>query len=207
MVSYVGDGFRNKHGGYSQQDEDIVLQSLLPNIGYFLEIGAYCPFTFSNTRFLVEQGWSGCYVDGCSYAISRFIDVYKDNPKIEIVQALIGNKNDFVEFYNSIQDAVSTSDINFMNKWKNGGHPYKKVYTSMITIDILEKILPSRIDFINIDVEGYSADLSTLINYDKFDTKVVCIEHDNEISKLKTFFESKGFNYYWNNDTNIIFKR
>jgi hypothetical protein len=207
MSSDVTKTFRNSHGGYSQQTEDLELQKILPKSGYFLEIGSYCPYTFSNTRFLVERGWKGCYVDGCSYAISRFIDVYKDNNDISIVHALIGDKDDFVEFYNSIADAVSTTDQNFMNMWKSGGHAFKKMYTSMITFKTLQKILPQNVDFINIDVEGQSAYLSTIIDYDILNTKFVCVEHDNKIQELKNNFANRGFEHYWNNDTNIIFKR
>jgi hypothetical protein len=207
MSSDVSGSFRNSHGGYSQHDEDIQLAKILPSSGYFLEIGAYCPYTFSNTRFLVEKGWKGCYVDGCSYAISRFIDVYKNNDDISIVHALIGDNNKFIEFYNSIADAVSTTDINFMNAWKSGGHPFKKIYTSMITFEVLKSTLPSKVDFINIDVEGQSAYLSTLIDYDSLNTNFVCIEHDNKIQELINIFKVKNFNYHWHNHTNIIFKR
>jgi len=44
---------------YSQYKEDEILRTLLGDSGYFLEIGAFHPFVFSNTRFLVERGWGG----------------------------------------------------------------------------------------------------------------------------------------------------
>ena len=204
-------------GGYSQYDEDVQLKHILPKTGYFLEIGAYCPYIFSNTRFLVEMGWHGCYIDGCSYSISRFIDEYKENDNITIVQALVGDTDKLVEFYNSIKgdltssfvtnDAVSTTDKNHMNKWKNGGYPFRKVYTQMISTKTLETILPNTVDFINIDVEGQSAHLATLINYDNLNTKVVCIEHDNEIEKLVEHFKKYNFELVWINHTNVIFSR
>lgn len=200
--------FKNIHnGGYSQHGECDPLKAILSDLGYFLEIGAFSPFTFSNTRFLVERGWSGCYVDGCSYAISRFINEYKNNENIKIVQALIGDEDKFVEFYSSLEDAVSTSDVNFMNMWKSGGHPFKKIHTSMISMKTLETILPPVVDFINVDVEGYSAKLATYIDYIKLNTKVVCIEHDNQIQMLNSHMGSYGFVPYWINHTNIIYNK
>ena len=199
--------WRNPLGGYSQYDEDVQLKHILPKNGYFLEIGAYCPYIFSNTRFLVEMGWNGCYIDGCSYSISRFIDEYKENDNITIVQALVGDTDKLVEFYNSIKDAVSTTDENHMNKWKNGGYPFKKVYTQMVSPKTLETILPNTVDFINIDVEGQSSHLATLINYDNLNTKTVCIEHDNEIEKLVEHFKKYNFELVWTNHTNVIFSR
>lgn len=206
-MSNEGRHFKNNFGGYSQHGEDIPLKQILPQSGYFLEIGAYCPYVFSNTRFLVEMGWSGCYVDGCSYAISRFIDEYKENENIQIVQALIGDTDKVVEFYNSLKDAISTTDMNHMSKWKSGGYPFRKVYTNMITPKTLETILPKTVDFVNIDVEGQSAYLATLINYDNINTKVICIEHDNEVSMLTNHLAKFNFNLTWMNHTNAIFSR
>ena len=206
-MSSEGKHFKNNFGGYSQHGEDIPLKQILPQSGYFLEIGAYCPYVFSNTRFLVEMGWGGCYVDGCSYAISRFIDEYKENENIQIVQALIGDTDKVVEFYNSLKDAISTTDVNHMSKWKSGGYPFRKVYTNMITPKTLETILPKTVDFVNIDVEGQSAYLATLINYDNINTKVICIEHDNEVSMLTNHLAKFNFNLTWMNHTNAIFSR
>lgn len=205
MSSIVDDSFRNQFGGYSQYGEDIPLKNILPENGYFLEIGAFCPYTFSNTRFLVEKGWSGCYVDGCPYAMSRFLDTYKDNESITLVQSLIGEENKLVYFYNSLRDAVSTTDTEFMQKWKDGGSIFKKMYANMITIETLKEILPSTVDFINIDVEGQSAKLAMLIDYEKFNTKCVCVEHDNQIASLQTYFKKYKLNLHWYNHTNAIF--
>lgn len=190
---------------HSQYGEDLVLKDLLSSNGYFLEIGAYDPFDFSNTRFLVERNWSGCYIDGSPSSVDKFIKQYQDNEKITIVNSLIGNKNALVELYDSLGDAVSSTDVDFMNKWKSGGHPFRKIYTNMITIDTLKPILPPTIDFINVDVEGQSALLSTMIDYNSFNCKVVCIEHDNQINMLNSYFIPQGFKIYYQNNCNVIF--
>jgi hypothetical protein len=71
----------------------------------------------------------------------------------------------------------------------------------------LNAILPEIVDFINIDVEGQSAYLATLIDYDKLQTKVVCIEHDNQIDMLIDHMNKFNFIPSFKNHTNIIFKR
>jgi hypothetical protein len=199
--------WKNSQGGYSQYGEDLILKEILSENGYFLEIGSFCPFIFSNTRFLVDRGWGGCYVDGCSFAIGRFIQEYKDNDKIKIVQALIGDADRFIKFYNSITDAISSTDINHADKWKKSGSQFREVYTVMISMNTLQTILPPVIDFINIDVEGQSAYLSTLINYDQLQTKVVCIEHDNSIDMINSYMSKFNFTVHYTNATNIIYKR
>lgn len=192
---------------YSQYGEDEILRTILNKNGYFLEIGAFDPFVFSNTRFLVELGWSGCYVDGCSYSISKFINEYKHNNNIEIIQALVGTEDKLTEFHSSFGDAISTNNLNHLNLWTNSGAYFKKIYTSIITVKTMETVLPPVVDFINIDVEGSSAELATLIDYDKFNTKVVCIEHDNKIELLSSHLGKYNFVLHFLNGTNAIYKR
>jgi hypothetical protein len=190
---------------YSQYGEDKILQTLVKENGYFLEIGSYHPTIFSNTRFLVERGWSGCYVDGSPSAIQRFIDEYRTHSGIKIVQSLVGVANGLVTFYDSIGDGISSIDKNHMLKWSMSGSPFREIISPMISFDTLAQVLPNRIDFINIDVEGQSADLATLIDYNKLDTKVICIEHDNQEQRLREHFSSIGYYPHYNNHTNIIF--
>ena len=112
--------------------------------------------------------------------------------------------NEIVLNFVNLCDFISVDAI-FMNKWKSGGHPFRKIYTNMITIDTLKPILPPTIDFINVDVEGQSALLSTMIDYNSFNCKVVCIEHDNQINMLNSYFIPRGFKIYYQNNCNVIF--
>lgn len=49
---------------YSQyEEEQHILKALGGRVGTFMDIGAYHPMTFSNTRALFERGWSGVMVE------------------------------------------------------------------------------------------------------------------------------------------------
>lgn len=192
---------------YSQYKEDLILKDILDKSGTFLEIGSYHPTVFSNTRFLVERGWFGVYVDGSPSALSRFVDEYITNNNIKIIQALIGNEHKIVKFYDSNGDGISSTDLKHKEKWEVGGSKFKEIYSHMITPNILYDLLPPIVDFVNIDVEGQSATLATLIDYDKLQTKIVCIEHDNVIDMLNSHMSKFNFNLVYVNGANVIYKR
>ena len=194
---------------YSQYGEDTILKDILGESGYFLEIGAFHPFVFSNTRFLVERGWGGCYVDGSPSATSRFVEEYAENDNITIVNCLVGSVNTLTSFYDSLGDGISSIDEKHIIPWKSSGSKFKKIHSSMIDMDTLCGVLPSNVDFINIDVEGQSASLATLIDYRKLNTKVVCIEHDNMVPFLRDHFKHIGFTQHYVNscNVNVIFTR
>jgi FkbM family methyltransferase len=96
---------------YSQNNEEMIIISNLSNItsGKFIEIGAYDPFKFSNTRKLVENGWSGLYVEPATYCFNKFVTEYGlDNEKIKLLNKAIGKYNGKLTFY-ECDDAISTS--------------------------------------------------------------------------------------------------
>jgi len=190
---------------YSQYGEDTVLKDILGNNGYFLEIGSYHPTIFSNTRFLVERGWEGCYVDGSPCALTNFIKEYWNNDKITLVNCLIGAENRLVEFYDSIGDGISSTDHEHISKWKASGSNFKKIISPIITFNTLYQELPKQPDFINIDVEGQSASLAMSIDYSNLTAKVICIEHDNRVGELNSYFLNFNFKLAFNNHTNCIF--
>lgn len=49
---------------YSQAGEDKFLEKLLPDKGFFVDIGAYDGLKFSNTKRFYDKGWSGLAVEG-----------------------------------------------------------------------------------------------------------------------------------------------
>jgi hypothetical protein len=137
---------------YSQnQEQHYILEyfKLQENQMTFLEIGAYNPFTFSNTRALVEQGASGFYVEPSPKCFEEFIKEYynshlrvsnfqledsnhiyycrqifkvpnKGIDGIFLVNAAIGNEDKIIKFYDSNGDAISSTSIEHKDKWEAG---------------------------------------------------------------------------------------
>jgi len=79
---------------YSQYDEEAAILSLTagvpPSHRHFLDLGAWEPKTFSNSRALYEAGWSGVVVDPSPSAILKQVEEYGDEPRIEIVSLAVG---------------------------------------------------------------------------------------------------------------------
>src|SRR5688572_28520435 len=101
---------------YSQNEEEkFILEyfnAALPNcvlskIGKFVDIGAFHPTKFSNTRRLFELGWSGIFVEPAPTLFKAFEEEYGNNPNITLLNIAIGDTTDHVKFYESEGDAVS----------------------------------------------------------------------------------------------------
>lgn len=200
---------------YSQNNEqDYILEYFKEQpFGIFLEIGAFDPFVFSNTRCLVETNlWKGYYVEPSMSCYMKFINEYVNKEskylgKIEVLNYAIGSENKIVDFYDSMGDAVSTTNIQHKEKWETGyGSVFEKTKVQMITFDKLFYMgVHDKIDFLNLDVESTNIELLNLIpDWFWVDLKMLCIEHDNQqdyiIGKLQPF----GFKELHRNGENLI---
>ena len=79
---------------YSQYDEEKHIAALTatcePDRRRFLDLGAWEPKTFSNSRALFEAGWAGVVVDPSPSAILKQVEEYGMDGRIEIVSIAVG---------------------------------------------------------------------------------------------------------------------
>jgi hypothetical protein len=97
---------------YSQNSEEAyILAYFKNNIGKFLDIGAYNPFKFSNTRKLFELGWSGIFIEPSPICFKNFVSEYQNVDRITLInKAVVTDDRVEIAFYESNGDAVSTTN-------------------------------------------------------------------------------------------------
>jgi hypothetical protein len=172
---------------YSQNNEEAVLLDYFGDKadGTFLEIGAFHPTRHSNTRALIERGWSGVMVEMSPYGLVDLIESYKDNPRIRIVAGAVTiNAQPPASVWLMPKDAendgaISTTETWHRDKWA-GRVSGKHIVMIAATISMTElmRILPPQIDLVSIDTEGTSAQIASAFDFDRFGVKAVVLEHD-----------------------------
>lgn len=193
---------------YSQNNEqEIILKYFAGKpIGKFIEIGAYHPKVFSNTRALYEMGWSGVYVEPSAPCFKHFIDEYATEKRITLLNVAIAEKEGTVVFYESGGDAISTTSIAHKQKWEAG---YKVTYNEIeVPAMAMRRLIDNYgwgIDFLNLDVEGTNLELFNLVP-DSFwqQLKMLCIEHDGHFAPILARLAPFGFKELARNAENLI---
>jgi hypothetical protein len=172
---------------YSQNSEEAVLLDYFgdKSDGTFLEIGAFHPTRLSNTRALIERGWSGVMVEMSPYALVDLVEAYKDIPRVRIVAGAVTiNAQPPASVWLMPKDAendgaISTTEAWHRDKWAarvSGKHIAMTAAT--ISMTELMWILPPQIDLVSIDTEGTSVQLASAFDFDRFGVKAVVLEHD-----------------------------
>jgi FkbM family methyltransferase len=190
---------------YSQGGEQAVIISHSGKPGVFLDIGANDGVTFSNTRALVDLGWSGVYVEPGTAAFAKL----KQNISNACAfQVAVSDKDGEAAFHESDANSrhmVSSLIESEQKKWSC--YTFAKVKVKTVTVaSLLERAKLSRVDFLSIDAEG-----SDLLIFRQFDlsalgVRLVCVEHNgSDIAPFDAHAASHGMNQIFKNAANVIY--
>ena len=151
--------------------------------GFYVDVGCYHPIHRNNTHLLHTQNWSGVNIDSSKFSIDLFNFM---RPKDLNYNCAISDKNENIKlFYQKELSQLSTIEKSQAESVFQGEIKEKEI--NAFTLDEIlsrDKYKDSKIDLLDIDVEG--ADLKVLkgLSFGKFKPELVCVEiHAKEIEK------------------------
>ena len=194
---------------YSQNNEENLIAQVFDGKtdGWFLDIGAYDAKLLSNTRALYERGWSGVMVEPSPGPMTTLLKEYGNDPRIILVMAAVTKCAGLVRMH-ATDDAISTSSETMLKIWQDGGYNfYGSFLAQSITLELLVYHFGVNFDFIDIDVEGGSADLFLACLRFPLRPRLYCVEHDHRHAELVPIAAKKGYRELARNGENCLFVR
>lgn len=201
---------------YSQKGEDLIIDKILgfKNEGFYVDVGAYDPDRFNNTKRFYKREWRGINIEPAIRNYKKFV---KDRKKDINLNIGIGTKEGKMDFYNFIPDTLSTfSKAEVENYVKQG---YKLTEVKKVKLATLKNILlrycqNREIDFISIDTEGFDLEVLQSNDWSRFRPKLVCIESirhsmdNHSIKKINVhdFLINIGYKKVYDNGLNSIYQ-
>lgn len=193
---------------YTQNNEEAVITAYFTsNEGRLLDIGSHDGVRLSNSRRLIENGWSGVLVEPSPFAFVELLANTKQFPeRVSLWNvAITSAPSPALTFNDSMGDFISSFDEGHLNKWAD--HPnWRKYRVKPVDIAELLEIEGTNFDFISIDVEGTNWNLlKALPNELLENAKMICIEYDNWMTAMKDYLSPFGFKVIHQNGENLIF--
>jgi FkbM family methyltransferase len=200
---------------YSQHGEQKTITGYLSPCGCsdggrrLLDIGAWVPDTFSNTRALLDAGWSGVLVEPSPGPFTALLDHYRENSRVILVNAVVATHDGWCRFWDSRGDAISSIDLDHVSRWREGFKvPYRDFRTMGVSPATLIGQVGTDFEFVNIDAEAVSAAIFMLMPWHLLNKcRCICVEHDNVITDLVNKAGTYGFKVLDQNGENLIFGR
>jgi len=177
---------------YSQNGEDewIANNLVLPEKGFYLDVGCGHPFNQSNTAFLRERGWKGLAVD----ANPSWTNHWTEELREHFMHGVVSNRREIVRF--DIHAVPEYSRIN-----ENGALRYMSV--------TLGEIIGDRsVDFMSLDVEGHEFEVITGMDSLKLPPVIVSEYNTAGIGEdfsVRDYLSYLGFQVVHKTISNLIF--
>ena len=178
---------------YSQSEEEqYILEFFGDRVGRVLEIGAFHPTVFSNSRALVEKGWEAVLVEPSPKCFKALSDFYENDEKVQTVQVAISNRDGKLKFYDSA-GANATGHLGHYSRWKSIQHDYEETLIDCVTWKTFYNSFSGVYDFISIDCEGMDWEVLQQIDLDETGTDLVCIEYGWDPVEIQNYLIKSGF--------------
>jgi len=197
---------------YSQYGEDLKISELLARGNFqfaaepaILEIGAWWPDTFSNSRLFIDRGWRALLVEFSPEPVHKLLKEYGANPKVRIIQAAVTASDDTLLEFNITDDALSTNNEKVLETWRERGGYFGKMWVPGLSVPRLANQFGGNFDVVSIDTEGSSVDIAAAWIATGARPKVLCVEHDGRSLELMLAIQGAGYELRFTNDTNAIF--
>lgn len=179
--------WRKIRRSYSQYGEDLILARYLSaGPGFYVDVGAFHPSTWNNTKRLYEQGWTGVNVEPIRSRWQLFIE---ERTRDLSLNCGVGTVPGSARFYEMVPAEYSTFNRDFADKMTSAGvaqlgDSYEVTVRTLA--DILELAeVPPRWDLLSLDVEGRDADVLRSNDWSRFRPRYVLVEiyHDDAVEK------------------------
>lgn len=182
--------------------DDIQLKKLIKSDspGVYVDIGCWHPVKASNSYYFYLRGWKGICIDPNPDLKSLF-NQYR--PKDNFINCAIGLGDEKLTYYqlNDSCSAMNTLNYDYIKK-NNLENQIKSIVDVPIynLKDILDKNIleGDRLDFFDIDVEGFDLEVLKSNDWERYRPKVILIETDlsiqNDInSEIVKYLESVDY--------------
>ena len=177
--------------------------------GRLLDIGAWNAKTFSNSRALIELGWSAVLFEPSPGPLKGLVEEYGNNPRVEVVGCPVTLHGGPVKL-RVTEDALSAEADNAEHLKKWDGYGFYGTMTSYSVPFPFVFAAWGQFDFVSIDTEGTSVDLFRKLCYMKSRPRCVCLEHDSCWPEIEAAAKAGGYHLMHppeENGINVVLER
>jgi len=182
--------------------------------GFYVDVGAYHPFRFSNTYFFYKKGWRGINIDATPGCMRLFNKIRQRDLNLEYA---ISESKEALPYYMFKDAALNTFSKELVDNYIKNGHILLR--EEMIKIYPLSKILDdyldrgTKIDFMSVDAEGFDLQVLKSNDWDKYRPIVILVESldfdlvSSDSSEIYEYLTGIGYKLFAKTINTLFFKK
>jgi FkbM family methyltransferase len=192
-------GLKNDTEFFAQAGEDAIVWKIATYVfeiekGFFVDVGAFHPFQHSNTYLLYKAGWRGINIDPRPGSKALFD---RHRPEDINIEAGIAEASGRMTYYfigeNSTMNTFSLENLERL------GLTHEVKQRIEVPVCRLDEVMGEhgagrRIDYLNVDAEGFETQILNSIDLERFGVKIISIEQ-NGVLNFQDVLTSDTFRY------------
>lgn len=169
---------------FSQAGEDLIIRNFFyerlneGQKGFFVDIGAFHPYKYSNTYYLYRGGWRGISIDARPNSMKLFNQLRPEDTNLEIAISDTVGESEYYDF-GDLSAGINTMSTDYIDKLGTASEIKESYNLKTRPLDsVFDEFVPdgTEIDFMNIDIEGMEAKVLASNNWSKFRPKLIACE-------------------------------
>jgi FkbM family methyltransferase len=198
---------------YSAADEERVIAEYFGKApGRFLDVGAYDGRTASNTRALLDNGWSGVAVEPHPAVFLRLRQEVQEYPVV-CVNTALGRSEGIGCFYHWYGPGNAAASSTFDRAARDEAievrelPPAEQMYLPVTSVAAFLRVFEGPYDLVSIDAEGMDHLILAELPVAALGVRLICVEYRARRDEFLAWATHHGYSVLWENDCNIIFER
>lgn len=194
---------------YAPDDENTLLTQFFGAgfKGYFVDIGAHDGRSYSNSRPLWEQGWSGLLIEPDPETFKLLLANYPNRERLSFLNAAVCLQDGPVEFFEHA-DPDRTGWHSMAPEWISTWQPGKSKKITVAGVRFSSLKLEREIDFLSIDTEGYDAVVLKSMPEIIRPKLIVCeVDKQDVRPRIEEEMERRGYSFIWGNYLNSFYAK
>jgi FkbM family methyltransferase len=175
---------------YGLNAEDVLLNRLFPvdYKGFYIDVGAADPVTYSVTKHFYDRGWHGLNIEP-SIGCERLCEFRTRDINLNIAASDRNGTANYYEYLTSLTDSTLSPGVLRENESRN--FPYIIRTVGVLTLaEICSRYVGGQtIDFMCVDVEGHEYEVIRGADWKRWRPRVLVIEatrpHSRELSHVR----------------------
>jgi FkbM family methyltransferase len=180
LLRYLHARFASQ-ASFAQHREDMLVHTLVPNVRFFIDIGANDGISQSNSFYFALRGASGICFEPVSEPYRKLRSLYALRSDVICRKMAISDQDGETEivaadYYSFLPQTEDGTHSSVSKAWPPGTPQPERVILRTFERAIDGVAVPSTVDLLSLDVEGHELNVLRSIPFDKYRFRSIIVE-------------------------------
>jgi FkbM family methyltransferase len=166
---------------FAQHGEDLLIREIVPDVRFFIDIGANDGISGSNSFYFALHGASGICFEPVSEPFRRLRSLYSLRRDVVCRKIAVSDRDEETEivaadYYSFLPETEDSEHSSVSKAWPHLSPKPERVILKTFSHAIADVRVPATVDLLTLDVEGHELNVLRSISFDEYRFRCIVVE-------------------------------